>query len=101
MKNLQNTPTCTKSLKLLGDYWTLRIIDCLQQGELRFCVLQRELDNLNPVTLTNRLKKLEEAGLVARKETENTVSVSYHLTKRGHAAVPVIQAVNTFAATAS
>ena len=60
--------TCVNTMKLLGDYWTLRIIDALDCEEIRFCDLQRRLDNLNPVTLTNRLKKLEADDLVNRRE---------------------------------
>jgi DNA-binding HxlR family transcriptional regulator len=88
---------CEPSLRLLGDYWTLRIIDALQTGELRFCELQRSLGNLNPVTLTNRLKKLEDAQLINRTEdTPDKVSVTYSLTTLGTEVLPVIDAVNVF-----
>lgn len=40
-------------LKLLGDYTTLRIIDFLRSGELRFTELQRALGDTNSVTLIN------------------------------------------------
>lgn len=90
--------TCTASLKLLGDYWTLRIIDTLKDGKYRrYCEIQRLADNLNPVTLSNRLKKLESAKIIKRVEdTEDKVSVSYGLTKLGRQALPVIDAVNNF-----
>lgn len=92
--------TCVSTLKLLGDYWTLRIIDALQADELRFCQVQRRVDNLNPVTLTDRLKKLEEAELVARTEdTVDKISVTYRLTERGMQALPVLDAINDFVAT--
>lgn len=90
--------TCTASLKLLGDYWTLRIIDVLKDGKYRrYCEIQRQADNLNPVTLSNRLKKLENAKLIKRiEDVEDKVSVSYGLTRTGHKALPVIDAVNKF-----
>lgn len=92
--------TCDSTLKLLGDYWTLRIIGALQSCELRFCEVQRRVDNLNPVTLTDRLKKLEEAGLVIRAEdTVDKISVTYRLTDRGTQALPVLDAINNFNAT--
>lgn len=96
---MKNHPeTCITSLKLLGDYWTLRIIDVLKDGEYRrYCEIQRLADNLNPVTLSNRLKKLENAKLIKRVEdTEDKVSVSYGLTQVGRQALPVIDAVNNF-----
>jgi len=94
-----SSKTCVSTLKLLGDYWTLRIIDALQTGEQRFCEVQRKVDNLNPVTLTDRLKKLEEAGLVYRAEdTVDKISVTYCLTSRGEQTLPVLDAINSFAA---
>lgn len=88
---------CQGSLKILGDYWTLRIVDALQDGQLRFCELQRNVDNVNPVTLTNRLKKLEESKLISRsEETVDKVSVCYQLTENGRAVLPVLAAINNF-----
>jgi DNA-binding HxlR family transcriptional regulator len=93
--------TCVPTLKLLGDYWTLRIIDALEPGELRFCEVQRMVDNLNPVTLTDRLKKLEDANLVNRsEETVDKISVVYSLTHLGRETLPVLGAINTFSSKA-
>ena len=84
-------------MKLLGDYWTLRIIDSLQSGDIRFCELQRTVDNLNPVTLTSRLKKLEDAQLVCRTpELTDKISVTYSLTPLGRGVIPIIDALNNF-----
>lgn len=87
--------TCVSSLKLLGDFHVLRIIDALQSGPMRFCNVQRDLDNLNPVTLTDRLKKLEQAGLISRQE-EDESCVYYSLTERGNSALPVLEAIDNF-----
>lgn len=99
MEQLRNNPkSCVSTMKLLGDYWTLRVIDSLSISEKRFCELQRHLDNLNPVTLTSRLKKLEDEGLVTRTEDKiDKVSVSYCLTDRGCKAIPVLRALDNFA----
>lgn len=89
--------TCTKTLKLLGDFWTLRVIEALQEGELRYCEIQRALENVNPVTLTNRLQKLEYAGLLCRtEESIDKISVSYRLTTHGREALPILTALGTF-----
>lgn len=87
--------TCTTSLKLLGDYWTLRIVDALRSGELHFCELQRTVDNLNPVTLTDRLKKLESSQLIYRTAASKA-DVSYGLAPLGHEILPVLAAIDTF-----
>lgn len=89
---------CLPSVKLLGDYWTLRIIDVLSRGESRFCTIERRLDNINPVTLTNRLKKLEEANIITRSQaTIDKLSVTYRLSDLGFNSLPIIKAYNDFA----
>lgn len=94
---IDTSKVCVPSLKLLADYWTLRIIDALQKGEVRYCELQRQVDNVNPVTLTDRLKKLEDARLINRsEETLSKVSVTYSLTHLGREILPIIKAVNRF-----
>lgn len=88
---------CTKNLKMFGDFWTLWIIEELSKDELRYCGLQRALQNVNPVTLTNRLQKLEKAGLVERKkDTIDKLSVTYSLTPLGKTTLPIIEAINKF-----
>lgn len=92
-----NEKVCLESLKILGDFWTLRIIDALRGGQMRYCVLQRAVGNVNPVTLTDRLKRLEDAGLVSRMEDiVDKVSVGYELTSLGLEALPVVAAVDRF-----
>lgn len=79
------------TLKILGDFWTLRIIGALESGPMRFCEIERTLQNSNPVTLTNRLKKLEKFSYVARSaETVDRQSVSYALTTKGEKVLPVV-----------
>lgn len=94
---MNNETTSIGSLQLLGDFWTLRIIAALQDDELRYCGLQRAAQNVNPVTLTNRLKKLEDAGLVNRTEDgPDKNCVKYSLTSRGRQALPVLAAIDRF-----
>mgnify|MGYP000856706474 FL=1 len=103
MKNItQSQSSCKTTMKLLGDYWTLRIIEALGRHEgdgVRFCELQRSLDNVNPVTLTNRLKKLEQTKLVRRSHAaQDKISVSYALSSLGKDALTVIASLDAFAA---
>ncbi len=79
-------------LKLIGDYHVLTIVMKLQKEELRFCDLQRSAGGLNPVTLTTKLKKLEEAGIVNRRE-EDKQCVIYSLSKRGQNLLPVVDSI--------
>ena len=84
-------------LKLLGDYTTLRIIDFLRSGELRFTELQRALSDTNSVTLTKRLKALKAAGMVYRREaTFDMQSVAYQLSDLGRGLLPVLREIQRF-----
>ncbi len=85
-------------LKLLGDYTTLRIIDFLASTRLRFSELQRALDDTNSVTLSSRLKRMADAGLLKRsKATLNGQSVTYELSEMGNALLPVLFEIRKFA----
>jgi DNA-binding HxlR family transcriptional regulator len=86
---------CIPSVKLLGDFWTLRIVDVLSDGPRRFCEIQRTTDDVNPVTLTNRLKKLQGANIISRDE-HSRGEVTYQLTEVGQKVLPVLDAINNF-----
>ena len=86
------------NLKMLGDYWTLSIVQVLQSGEKRFCEIERALMGINPTTLTNRLKKLERTAMIKRREeTVDKLSVTYTLTDKGRAVLPIIREMAVFA----
>jgi DNA-binding HxlR family transcriptional regulator len=86
-----------EALKLLGDYTTLRILDFLRGGEMRFTVLQRALGDANSVTLTKRLKRLEAAGILDRREaTFDRQSVTYSLSDMGNGLLPVLREIQNF-----
>lgn len=86
-----------EALKLLGDYVTLRIIDFLRMSELRFTELQRSIGDVNSVTLSSRLKRLEAAGMIAREEaTIDRQSVAYRLTGMGKGLLPVLREIQNF-----
>jgi len=88
---------CKDILKLIGDYWVLRITVELLEDELRFCQLQRALDDINPIALTNRLKKMEEAKLITKtSQSIDKQSVVYAITKDGKRMLPFLQAMHTF-----
>ena len=85
-------------LKLLGDYVTLRIIDFLRSKQLRFTELQRAMGDVNSVTLSNRLKRLEAASVIERMEaTIDKQSVAYRLTDLGTGLLPVLREIQKFA----
>lgn len=98
MKNGANIKCSSHELKILGDYWTLQIIQSLADREMRFSELERELPQINPTTLAGRLKKLENQGIISRsKETLNKLSVFYALTDKGRGILPILAQIKHFA----
>lgn len=86
------------AIAMLGDNWTLSIIGNLSEGPLRFCEIERAVIGINPVTLSGRLKKLEQEKIIARrKETLDKISVTYELTEKGRAILPIISSIEKFA----
>jgi DNA-binding HxlR family transcriptional regulator len=74
----------TAALNVLGQKWVLRIIRALGDRTQRFCELQDALGGANSATLSQRLKMLEDEGLVARHEISATPPwVEYSLTVKG------------------
>lgn len=85
------------AINALGDTCVLCILCNLSSQGLRFNELQRAMHNINPVTLTNRLKKLEKEGIIIRtEETFNKVSVVYELTDKGRAILPILEEIEKF-----
>ena len=83
---------------MLGDYWTLVIIQALDGGSKRFSQLGRELQSASPTTLTIRLKKLEQQNIIQRsEETVNKLSVVYSLTDKGRGVLPILREIYLFA----
>ncbi|MFE7622616.1 winged helix-turn-helix transcriptional regulator [Streptomyces sp. NPDC057509] len=85
-------------LSVVGDLWTLAIVMTLQVSERRFNELQRAIPKVNAVTLTNRLRKLEDAGIVSRvAESRSRQSTVYDLTPFGRRLLPIVDAVRAVA----
>jgi DNA-binding HxlR family transcriptional regulator len=96
-KHLSEDHCQAEALKLLGDYVTLRVVDFLRVNELRFTELQRSMGDVNSVTLSSRLKRLEAAGVIARQEaTIDRQSVAYRLTSLGKGLLPVLKEIQNF-----
>ena len=74
----------TAALTVLGQKWVMRIVRELGDRTQRFCELQDALGGANSATLSQRLKLLEDEGLIARHEISATPPwVEYSLTDKG------------------
>src|SRR5688500_597807 len=74
----------TAALNILGQKWVLRIVRELGLRTQRFCELQDALGGANSATLSQRLKLLEDEGLIDRRAVSETPPwVEYSLTQKG------------------
>ena len=74
----------TTALDVLGQKWVLRIVWTLGNRTQRFCELQDALGGANSATLSQRLKLLEDEGLIDRTiVSEVPPWVEYSLTDKG------------------
>jgi DNA-binding HxlR family transcriptional regulator len=74
----------TAALTVLGQKWVMRIVRSLGERTQRFCELQDALGGANSATLSQRLKLLEDEGLVERREVSVVPPwVEYSLTSKG------------------
>ncbi len=83
-----------KSLQVLGGRWTLLIVrDMLLGGAERFNELANGLPRLSRGVLSERLRQLQRAGIVARSDDAPDGRPSYRLTQAGRELRPVIEAL--------
>ena len=81
---LRAETAATAALNVLGQKWVLRIIRALGDRTQRFCELQDALGGANSATLSQRLKLLEDEGLIDRHAVSETPPwVEYSLTEKG------------------
>ena len=86
-----------RTAQLIGNRWTPLILRDLAGRCCRFSELERSLTGISPKTLSERLKRLEEAGIVERAcFAEVPPRVQYSLTAKGHALLPVIDRMRDY-----
>lgn len=80
-----------RSLDLLGERWTLLIVRDLLAGPRRYTDLRTSLLGLATDVLATRLRELQDAGIVRRREIPPpTPAAVYELTERGQGLKPTI-----------
>jgi DNA-binding HxlR family transcriptional regulator len=93
----QNCPIAL-GLDVIGDRWTLLILRELVGGSRRYSDLRAELPGIATNLLADRLRALEQAGLIYRTEMPPPIARTvYQLSDAGWRKVtPVLQAVANF-----
>lgn len=80
--------------ELLCTRWTIVVLRELLCGPARFNELRRGVPRMSPALLTQRLRELEDAGVVERRPALRDPSASeYVLTEAGHELRPIIEAM--------
>ncbi len=80
-----------RALDGVGDRWAILVIRELIFGPKRFLQLRSGLRSVSPNVLSQRLRDLEDAGIVRRGVLDPPASVAvYELTERGRALEPVL-----------
>jgi len=82
-----------RALERVGDRWSLLVIRDLLAGAKRFTDLMDRLGGITPKTLSQRLRELEDAGIVTADREPGRREVWYRLTPAGEDLGPVIDAL--------
>lgn len=91
-------PKMESAFRLLGKRWNGIIIHVLLDGPKRFKDLTEIIPNISQKMLSERLKELENEGLLDRKVIDDTpVKVFYQLTDKGKKLEGVMNEVGVWA----
>ena len=83
-----------EALDVVGERWTLLIARELLTGPQRFTDLRAGLPGIPPNLLSSRLRELEDAGLIARRELPPPAARTvYELTEEGLGLEPTLRAL--------
>ncbi len=89
----QICPQFEKGMTIISQRWVGLIIFQLLEGPQRFSVLEENV-KVSARVLSERLKSLEEEGIITRKVyPETPVRIEYSLTPKGKALQPVLDSL--------
>lgn len=85
-------------LGVLHSLWATKIVWWLTHGPQRFGQLRRGLGSISAKVLTERLRRLEEQGVVARRVVDSVPpQMEYSLTAFGREFTPIVEAMGRVA----
>lgn len=94
-QNLELCPKFEKTFAFLGKKWNGLIIDVLlKQDSVRFKDITKYVSRCSDRVIVERLKELENEGIILRKEYADKPLIEYSLTKRGKELAPAIEAIH-------
>ena len=99
MNPVHETTSCSVAAcaEIVGAKWTAILVHDLSEGPRRFSELEHSCNGISPRTLSERLRALEQEGIVSRRSyAESPPRVEYELTEKGEALLPIIDAMREF-----
>lgn len=86
------------AIELIGRRWTGAILWTLAEAPRRFSDFHAAIPDISDRLLTERLKELEEAGIIVREvSASRPVQVTYSLTAKGEELQPLLKSVGEWA----
>lgn len=84
-------------MTLIGNKWTVLIIEELWKGTKRFGEIEKALTGISPRTLSLRLASLEKSGIIVREVfPEVPPRVEYQLTELGRSLEEVLTPIRNW-----
>jgi len=85
------------SAEIIGSKWTALLVHDLSEGPRRFSELEHSCPGISPRTLSERLRWLEQEGVLVRHSyAETPPRVEYQLTEKGLGLLPIIGETRRF-----
>lgn len=86
-----------RALDAVGERWALLVVRELLFGPKRYADLSRGLPGMSQNVLSQRLRELEQEGILLRRKLGPPASIRvYELTERGQALEPVLAALSNW-----
>jgi DNA-binding HxlR family transcriptional regulator len=87
-----------QAAKLVGQRWVPQIVWVLLDGRRRYSAVRDAIPEISDTLLSERLRELEEVGVVTRTVTPSTpVLIEYSLSERGRELAVVMDGLSTWA----
>ncbi|WP_309120224.1 winged helix-turn-helix transcriptional regulator [Paenibacillus sp.] len=98
MEERELCPRFERGMQIISKRWSGLIVHRLMQGPQRFCNIESGLPSLSGRVLSERLKELEQEGIVHRAVyPETPVRIEYSLTPKGRALEPIFREIEKWA----
>lgn len=91
--------TVDYALDIFGGKWKPRLLCIIANDEpIRYQKLKEQMENISDTALADRLKELQNAGIVKRHQfNEMPLRVEYSLTAKGETLIPVLNKISAWA----